>query len=326
MINLNQNCIDCPSFFNVIQSQKYSIDESYISNENNPISSDLFNDNITKRSSLDDINFVNKENELIFFEECDIMIDENICNNIFDICVVNQDSNSAYYRGSIKHLPLKKHKDEKEKIFRISKTFKGIGRIKKNTNYVGKHDKYAEDNIIKKIKGRFLEKCRNFVNYSYQKYLLRNNNNSSKGKMLLQKIEPKLSKEIRKKQNLDWFESKLYEVFSKNVSGKYSLYNKDYNKAQINLLFIRNEAKEIIDFLKKPIRSIYEDYINNKKVEGFETLKEDLKNLKKKMIEKKEENIDNYIKKYKLIAENLELIFIRKSSRNNNKKKKNNNN
>ena len=164
------------------------------------------------------------------------------------------------------------------------------------------------------------------MNYSYQKYLLRNNNNSSKGKMLLQKIEPKLSKAIQKKQNLDWFESKLYEVFSKNVSGKYSLYNKDYNKAQINLLFIRNEAKEIIDFLKKPIRSIYEDYINNKKVEGFETLKEDLKNLKKKMIEKKEENIDNYIKKYKLIAENLELIFIRKSSRNNNKQKKNNNN
>ena len=42
------------------------------------------------------------------------------------------------------------------------------------------------------------------------------------------------------------------------------------------------------------------------------------------MIDKKEENIDNYIKKYKLIAENLELIFIRKSSRNNNKKNKNN--
>jgi N-formylglutamate amidohydrolase len=160
------------------------------------------------------------------------------------------------------------------------------------------------------------------VNYSYQKYLLRNNNNSSKGKMLLQKIEPKLSKEIQKKQNLDWFESKLYEVFSKDVSCKYSLYNKDYNRAQINLLFIRNEPKEIIDFLKKPIKSIYEDYINNKKVEGFETLKEDLKNLKKKMIEQKEENIDNYIKKYKLIAENLELIFKRKSSRNNKKQKK----
>ena len=63
-------------------------------------------------------------------------------------------------------------KNKKEKIFKIQKDNKNIGRIKKNSKYVGKHDKFSEDNLIRKIKGRFLEKCRLAINNEYKKFIL----------------------------------------------------------------------------------------------------------------------------------------------------------
>ena len=62
-------------------------------------------------------------------------------------------------------------------------------------------------------------------------------------------------------------------------------------------------------------------YTNNEEIDGFKTLKDDLEEIKKKMNEEKEENIDKYLNKYKRIAENLEEIFNKKSSRSNNVKK-----
>ena len=104
-------------------------------------------------------------------------------------------------------------------------------------------------------------------------------------------------------------ETKLYEIFSNNVSNKCCHYNKDHNAKQIKSIFEKNEATEIIEFLNKPIKSIYEDYINDIDIEGFQTLKDDINNIKQKMIEEQEENVDDYIEKYKTIDNNLLLIF-----------------
>ena len=47
------------------------------------------------------------------------------------------------------------------------------GRLTKNLkkNYIGMHDKYSEDNIIRKIKSSFLEKTMNYINKEYGAYL-----------------------------------------------------------------------------------------------------------------------------------------------------------
>jgi hypothetical protein len=50
----------------------------------------------------------------------------------------------------------------------------------------------------------------------------------SKKKVLLQRIESKITKQIKKEYNLKWLETKLYEIFSNNVSNKCCHYNKDY--------------------------------------------------------------------------------------------------
>jgi hypothetical protein len=58
----------------------------------------------------------------------------------------------------------------KKKIFDIKKVNKRLGRLKKNSTIPGKHSKLAEDNIIRKIKRRFLENLRVYVNKEYKKY------------------------------------------------------------------------------------------------------------------------------------------------------------
>ena len=69
---------------------------------------------------------------------------------------------------------------KKEKIFLITKKNKRIGRIKKNSLLKGKHNKLCQDNIIRKIKGRFHEKLRIYINSEYKNYLINKNNKLSK--------------------------------------------------------------------------------------------------------------------------------------------------
>ena len=45
-----------------------------------------------------------------------------------------------------------------------------IRKIKKNSTIPGKHSKLAEDNIIRKIKRRFLENLRVYLNKEYKNY------------------------------------------------------------------------------------------------------------------------------------------------------------
>ena len=68
-----------------------------------------------------------------------------------------------------------KYAIKKEKIFDISKVNKRKGRLKKNSIVIGKHNKFAEDNIIRKIKRKFLENLRIYINKEYKKYRIEKN-------------------------------------------------------------------------------------------------------------------------------------------------------
>ena len=204
--------------------------------------------------------------------------------------------------------------EKREKIFKIRKDNKKIGRIKKNTIYVVKHNRFCEDNIIRKIKGRFLEKCWITINKEYKKYLLKNNN-LKKENDLLQRITPKVSRKIKRDENLRWLRSKIYQVFSEKVSVKCTLYDSNYNKNNIQKLYEENKAKDVIAILNKSVKEVFNDFISNKNSPGF-NLPDDLKELKTKMEKDQDENIDKYLIKYKNTALNLESIFIKKYSRN----------
>jgi hypothetical protein len=207
-------------------------------------------------------------------------------------------------------------KSDDNRIFQIFKDNKNKGRIKKNSNLIGKHNKFSEDNIIRKFKGRFQEKLRIYINYEYKKYLLNQNQEVKKMKDLIQRITPKISRIIKKKDNLEWLKKKLYQVFSENVSDKCTLYNREYNKHEINKIFKENKATNVINILNKSIGEMLYKFVNNIKVDGLETLDDDMIALKEKLIKENEDNINEYLKKYKNIAMNFEKIFINKSERN----------
>ena len=134
--------------------------------------------------------------------------------------------------------------------------------------------------------------------------------------LLLQKINPTQLYIIRKSVNLQWFNLKLKDVFSVEISKRFKLNDKDLNKYNIIKILNENKATEVINVLNTTVKDIYKDYIENKKKEGFETLNDDLMRIKSKMIEEKEdENIEKYLNNYKYIAKNLELIFINKIPR-----------
>ena len=235
----------------------------------------------------------------------------NTRNNILSITKVKPTE-------ELNHLKITKIPKNLEKIFLINKINKKLGRIEKSKkNIKGKHNKWSQDNIIQKIKASFHERIFNYINKEYDKYLIINN---IKRPQLIKRITPVKVKKIKKDDNLLWFSLKLKDLFSMELSSKYTRFGKNYNKNNIEKLYRENEAKNVINILEKTVREMFNDFCNDTPIDGFETLKYDLEYQKKKMEEENEDNIEEYLKKYKDIAQNLELIFKLKKSRINRKK------
>ena len=223
------------------------------------------------------------------------------------------------------NIPTKNKKKEiSRKIFDISKVNKKVGRMLKKLKrkFKASHNKNSEDNIIRKIKGRVQEIFLNYINYKYSKYM--ETKGISKKIKLLQRINPEESRKISKADNMKWFSTKLKDLFSSNLSQKCSLYNSDYNKCRIEEIYKNNEAIDVINILEKDMIEMYNLYRYNVKIEGFETLEDDLKNIRKKMEEEneEEEEIEEYLLNYKNTAMRLYEIFDEKKGRKKKKSKK----
>ena len=154
-----------------------------------------------------------------------------------------------------------KGKDNHLKKKRGRKTIKKVGK---------EHNRYHGDNIIKKIKAKLFDYCLNFINKMINK------NNESSIKIL--KIDyKKYIDQLEKKKNLGLFEMTLKDLFSLDVSRKFSTKNKDYNKELINEILeqrVKVEDFDTIIFLfkmtfsdwieiftyKKPILSLINEY------------------------------------------------------------------
>ena len=205
------------------------------------------------------------------------------------------------------------------KIFNIIKVNKKMGRLVKHSRLrfdTVKHNKFSEDNIIRKIKANCHKKFFNYINKEYGEYF-KKKHRVKKMIKLIQRISPSESRKIKKEDNIKWFSMKLKDVFSVDLSTKCSKYDSDYNKKQIDMLYQKGEATKVIDILEKKVIDMYKIYSKDIPIEGFETLKDDLEDIKKKMEQNGEENIDKYLESYKKIAQNLENIFVSKKPRNN---------
>ena len=132
----------------------------------------------------------------------------------------------------------------------------------------------------------------------------------------LKKIDPKISRKIKKEENLKWFNSKINEILSTNISTRYFSRSPDSNKKKIDRIISLNKANKIIEILNSSIEFIFEKYINNEKIEGFKTLDDDIDELRTQMKKSGQESIEEYLDKYEYVAKNMKRIFMLKNSRN----------
>ena len=233
----------------------------------------------------------------------------------------------------------------KKQIFIIIKKGKN-GRTKKlNKNekfsYYSsyrQHNKLSPDNIIRKLKRYFTHSLLDFVNKLYELEL---NDWELAQKVKEKKVRPKYDKwlqiinsqivtKIAKSENLNWFDTKIKDYLSSEISPKCKNYNKNYNKEQIDKLFQENKLKDLTKFLQETnVRFMFEIYAKDSdfgtRIGGwylkFLTLKNDIKQMMNEDINDFNDNletnseIEKYSTKIRDIAINLEDIFKNKRQR-----------
>ena len=107
---------------------------------------------------------------------------------------------------------------------------------------LGEHNKFSDDNILRKCKHAVLNSILNFINkkiktvYSYENEMI------LKEKKLL-KLKQNQSINSKANYNKTFINKTIKEIFSENISSKYSRHPPSHNKDIIEMLI--NEEDEI---------------------------------------------------------------------------------
>ena len=253
---------------------------------------------------INENNFMNNKNK--------IDLDSNKAE--FEEIYMNKTSNSTfnnYKTSNTEVLTVKIIENKKKKR----------GRKKKNEamNCTTKRNKYAKDNIFRKIKPIFFNKfVVNYINkkilcvYKIQKYLVR-------------KFIQKLINDISIGFNINLFNSTIRNLLNQEISKKYLTVNLDKNKKILKELENNTEFNE---FLNYSINDIYKLFINDNYKEiisiNFNIDKEeiDFKNITgliEELREKGEE--EQLLKQLKFYAYNINLLMDESKKRRQRKKK-----
>ncbi len=247
-----------------------------------------------KNNELSDVNSL-KNNNKINIDEEERAIDKfenNIQNNYF----IN--------------FMIKNPKD----IFIIKKETK-LGRIKKNSLKKGKHDKFKRDNVIRRFKVQLVQNLYNYINICFN---CNYNHKDQKRLNIIKRISSHETKSISREDNIKWFNSKIKNIFSQRITSKFVVFDSNYNKNIIKMIYEKNEEKMVIKIFEKTVREMWLIYINDDKdnsYPGFNTIKSDINKFKE--LGESEEYIQVYID----ICKNFENIFNRIKSRKKIKKK-----
>ena len=265
---------------------------------------------------------------------------ESSNNDIFDLWVYfnlfpfgeqerdNFDEDNRYYISPTSYIT---DNDRRENIFSIFKDktnrlnndlkkyqYKQRGRKKKdefnknNNEDKNYHSKSKQDNVIHKIKVIFIESTMNFINKRYEVFAAKKGNKNAK---FLLRIKSEFTESIQKDTNLLFLNTKIKDLFSSDLSGKYTNFNKDYNKTIIKELYQKNEANDVIEIMEKTVEELLQNYINGDyEEEGF-YIENDLKNVREKMDNNEEKNVDDYTQYFLETAKNFGKIFRNKIPR-----------
>ena len=187
-----------------------------------------------------------------------------------------------------------------------------LGRKRRNDNTPGFHNKYSPDNILRKCKHIILSQLMEFINNKIKDiYNGQIGNSIFKKELLTLNKEQKFNSNVIYNQN--FLKKNLGDIFSDNISTKYSNFFPDHNKKLIMML--RNEEDQNKkNYFEKLFNITFLQCINHfigiKKVDELNGLK-CFSELKYELNEEKE-----YIDCIEYLLKNYELITMKKRPRN----------
>ena len=185
---------------------------------------------------------------------------------------------------------------------------------KKTEKDKGKHNKFSEDNLMRKIKSHFLDYIHNRLNNSF-----RNKN------VQFLKLFSEINENLKRSYNIELLNKTIREIYENSpISGRYrkvNEHNSDINKKIIEQIFkeVDNKEEEVIQILNSKYKDLLSEFRNNNLENFLNKIKEDEKNKKEE-----KENIDNYILIIENLCLNYENWFLNKKGRNREKKNENN--
>ena len=189
-----------------------------------------------------------------------------------------------------------------------------LGRKKKIHGIMGEHNKFSDDNIIRKIKHVILESVMNFINNKIRIIYPNKEGKASKEKELF-KLKQKQPMNSRIKYNKDFLDKKLEEIFSLDISSKYSRYVPKHNKEVINSLINDPDETRKTTFTKL-FDLTFAECLNHfrgskiiEELDGLCTLEDYIKKMKK------DKEDEEYYNLFKFFVDNFETLIMEKKSR-----------
>ena len=189
---------------------------------------------------------------------------------------------------------------------------KSLGRIKnedKNKGKSGKHNKYEPDNIIKKCKRILIS----YMILHINKYIDKKKYDS------LLDLKYSYINNLKKDSDLDLLNMKLKDIVSKDISSKYTLKDKKWNKTIINSI-IQNEKNDeklmnLLNITFNEWIDIFTYKIENEYNKNINLLQQALDKINKKNDFNKE-----YLSKWIFLLYNYKRWFESKKGRNTDEK------
>ena len=227
---------------------------------------------------------------------------------------INLNLNSIETTKDSMDLTLEKSKDitieisnEKSQKFSCKHYFyvnkkKKTGRKPKTSIVRSIHTKYSRDNILRKIKVKFLSKLISHIN----RIIMRKYNNKIK---VFLPLKGSVSQNNTINFNQKLLNSKLKDVFiNYEINGKFRLYKDNYNKQVIESIYEKNiqELIEILEITFLDAFNIFKNINESQKLNGMDKLDKVIEEIKMK------ESSEDYIDKFKNIAMNFETHYLDK--------------
>ena len=296
---------------------------------------DIFNNFTEFESNSDNFNNHNGFNEIPTFndiQENSINIFNSFVQSKIELSETNKDDSSSNILIVIDNRDLNKTENQKflgnnnsqksKKYFKINHKEKNLlGRKKKLEHIKGKHNKFSDDNLRRKVKHLVIRSVMNYINEKIE-FLYNGkigNNIYIKKFLTLNKMQ---KSNATVDYNKNFLNKKIGYILSDNISTKYKIHKEDHNKSLVNYLINEKDINKKLffnNFFNLTFLQCLKHYSGEKPIKELEGAK--CFNDDKKTLEEDEDyipNLEDYIKNY-------EEKIMNKNSRKKRLSKKNNN-